>query len=160
MNLISFRKVKEEDKEWIDEFISNHWGSKFIVVHGWRYFPSDLPGFIAENSSGKVGLITYHIENSKCEIVTLNSIIEHKGIGTKLMKLVEEEAAINKCKSVWLITTNDNINAIRFYQRICYRITKIHLDAVAKSRELKPEIPMIGENGIPILDELEFVKYI
>jgi hypothetical protein len=55
-----------------------------------------------------------------------------------------------------LITTNDNIDAIRFYQRRGMRLVAVHRDAVDDARRAKPSIPMIGEYGIPIHDELEF----
>jgi GNAT superfamily N-acetyltransferase len=148
----------ESDKEWIYAFISEHWGSKEVVVHNTVFIPGKLNGFIAEENECNVGLVTYQIKDSSCEIVTLNSIIENKGIGRKLVKLVEEEAIKHKCGSVWLITTNDNLKAVKFYQKIGYRLVKVYPDAVDNSRMIKPEIPLIAENGIPIRDELKFEK--
>ena len=59
---------------------------------------------------------------------------------------------------MWLVTTNDNLRALAFYQRRGFRIIAVHTDAVARSREAKPEIPAVGDNGIPILDEIELEK--
>jgi Acetyltransferase (GNAT) family len=59
------------------------------------------------------------------------------------------------CRRVWLITTNDNLRALRFYQRRGFRLVAVHPDALARSRELKPSIPEIGLDGIPLRDELE-----
>ena len=156
----AFRKVEQSDKDWIDSFITEHWGSNIVVVNGCEYFPSQLEGFIASHHSEKIGLITYLIHDLRCEIITLNSIIEGRGIGSRLLKLTENEAVKNNCKSIWLITTNDNLHAIEFYQKLGYSLIKVHKNAVEISRELKPEIPQIGYNGIPITDELEFVKNI
>ncbi len=153
-----FRSIVNSDKDWIDNFIAELWGSNEVVVHNTLYIPSVLKGFIAEENRKKIGLITYQISNSDCEIVTLNSLLENKGIGTKLVKLVEEEAIKNNCNSVWLITTNDNLNAIKFYQRIGYHLAEVFPNAVENSRKIKPEIPLIADNGIPIRDELKFEK--
>ena len=56
---------------------------------------------------------------------------------------------------LWLITTNDNVDALRFYQRRGFRLVAIDRDAVERSRAtLKPGIPRTGLHGIPIRDEL------
>lgn len=153
---ITFRKILDNDKGWINEFIKSHWGSKQIVVYKKVYIPSELDGYIAIKKTEKIGLITYQIKNRNCEIVSLNSVIENKGIGTKLVKLVIKKAKKLESKKIWLITTNDNIKAIYFYQKLGFQLIKVHLNAVAESRKLKPQIPFKSETGVPIRDELEF----
>ena len=101
-------------------------------------------------------MITYNIENDECEIATLDSKIGNKGLGTKLIELVIDRARENHCKRVWLITTNDNIHAIRFYQRRGFEWVGFHKDAMEVSRKLKPEIPKLGNDNIPIKHEIEF----
>jgi len=154
--IIKYRKVSEKDKEWIESFIKSSWGSDLIVVHYDIYYPRELKGFIAELNGQKAGLVTYKIKNEVCEIITLNSIIENKGIGSELVKLVIEEAKIGNCKKVCLTTTNDNSRAINFYRKLGFYISAIRKNAVAGSRRIKPEIPFRNENGIPINDEIEF----
>jgi ribosomal protein S18 acetylase RimI-like enzyme len=63
---------------------------------------------------------------------------------------------MNRCSRVWLVTTNDNTYAIRFYQKQGFNICNIYLNTINKSRELKPEIPLKGFDDIPILHEIEF----
>lgn len=158
MNLsrFTFRRIEQSDRIWIDGFITNHWGSNIVVVHNNSYTPSQLNGYIACEGEEKIGLITYKIQNAECEIVTLNTLVENHGIGKKLVGLVEKEAKENNCKRVWLITTNDNLRAIGFYQKIGYQLINVYPNAVERSRILKPEIPLIANNGIPIRDELKF----
>ena len=103
-----------------------------------------------------VGLITYLIENSECEICSLNSFVENKGIGSKLISEVKKVAQDNDCARLKLVTTNDNIRAIEFYQRRGFVFSKIYVDSMKNARKLKPEIPMYADNGLPIRDELEF----
>jgi RimJ/RimL family protein N-acetyltransferase len=158
MKNTSYRKlINDEDRKWVKNLIKKYWGSEKVVVHGAIYYPSELEGFIAENKSEKQGLITYNIENGSCEIITLNTIVENTGIGTNLVKLVIDEARLRECDKVWLITTNDNLRAIDFYRKLGFILSRVYPDAVANSRKIKPEIPLIGENGVPIRDELEFV---
>lgn len=64
------------------------------------------------------------------------------------------------CYVVVLITTNDNINAIRFYQKRGFDMAHLFHNALDVSRKLKPEIPLIGENSIPLQHEIEFERFI
>jgi GNAT superfamily N-acetyltransferase len=97
-------------------------------------------------------------ENS-CEVLTLHAADQWRGAGTALIEEVERIALDSGCRRVWLITTNDNIHGLRFYQRRGFRLAALHAGAVDRSREsLKPEIPVVGEHGIPIRDELELEK--
>lgn len=102
------------------------------------------------------GVVTYRIENEECEITSLNSFEENRGIGTALIKEVLDVAQKSNCKRVWLITTNDNIEAIRFYQKKGFDLKAVHINAIELSRKLKPSIPLTGMYGIPIKHELEF----
>jgi ribosomal protein S18 acetylase RimI-like enzyme len=102
-----------------------------------------------------VGLITYEIVGDRCEIITLNSLAEGKGVGSALINAVRKIAIKAKCKRLWLITTNDNTAALRFWQKRGFKISAFHRNAVEQSRQLKPEIPLTGNNGIPIRDEIE-----
>ncbi len=152
---LEIRPVTPQDREWIKAFIEREWGAEFVVGHGQRYFPAELPGFLALQAGEKVGLITYSIEGKECEIITINSLKESLGIGTKLIDYVKLEAQQTGCRRVWLITTNDNVDALRFYQQRGFSIATIHKNAVTEARKLKPNIPLIGNFGIPITDEIE-----
>jgi GNAT superfamily N-acetyltransferase len=143
------------DREWISQFMLEHWGSNKVVSRGVVYYPQDLPGFVATDESEKVGLVTYDITGSYCEIVTIDSVRPFSGVGTALIEAVKNIALQSGCKRLWLITTNDNMNALRFYQKRGFEIVAIHRNALDISRKLKPEIPLIGNDGIPLRDEIE-----
>jgi N-acetylglutamate synthase-like GNAT family acetyltransferase len=149
------RPVDSSDREWISETIAERWGSEVVVVHQTVYTPSVLPGFIAVHKGKRVGLITYHIQKGECEIVSLDSLIPSIGIGTNLIDSVLKAARDSNCQRVWLITTNDNLSALRFYQRRGFHMVAIYTKAVDEARKIKPEIPFLGENGITIQDEIE-----
>ena len=114
-----------------------------------------MSGFIAEDQEAPVGLVTYRIDGDQCEIVSLDSLVEGRGVGSALVAAVTEATTKYGCKRLWLITTNDNTAALRFYQKLGFRLVAVYRDAVYKSRELKPEIPVIGMDGISIRDEVE-----
>jgi len=102
-----------------------------------------------------VGLLTYRIADGECEIVTLDAIVQGSGVGSLLIDAVRALARQRGCKRVWLITTNDNAAAQRFYENRGFRTAAVHSNALTESRKLKPEIPELGIDGIPIRDEIE-----
>ena len=140
---------------WIEALLREHWGSIIQVTRGRLHDASGLAGYVALYDQERTGLITYRAEGNACEIVTLNSLVEGRGIGTALVQAVREAALEAGCKRLWLITTNDNLTALRFWQKRGFSLMRVHRNAIADSRRLKPEIPLTGEHGIPIRDEIE-----
>ncbi len=153
---MEYVNIDESNKDLVKKLFIENWGAPIIVSRGRIHNSEELSGFIAISDNSVKGLITYIIDDSQCEIVSLDSFEENQGIGTTLINKVIETADMNKCKRVWLVTTNDNTNAIRFYQKRGFYISNIYLNAVKRSRELKPEIPLKGFDDIPILHEIEF----
>jgi N-acetylglutamate synthase-like GNAT family acetyltransferase len=153
---IKIRKIKQRDRPWIEKIFKTNWGSDFVITKGEVAHCQELDGFIAEMSGKKEGLITYRVRGGELEIMSLNSLVKEKGTGTALINRTIGFAKKTKIKRIWLITTNDNINAIKFYQRRGFKIVRVYPGAVNLSRRLKPSIPEIGDHGIPISDEIEF----
>lgn len=155
MSLFTIYPITPHDRAWIRSILREHWGAVEVVSRGRIASADQLPGFIARKEGAAVGLITYRIEADQCEIITINSLIHGNGIGSALIDTVRQEAIASGCHRLWLITTNDNLPALGFYQKRGFRLAAIHRDAIKVSRELKPQIPLIGLDGIPIRDELE-----
>jgi GNAT superfamily N-acetyltransferase len=156
-NLV-LRALSSTDSDRVSRFITEHWGADIVVAHGIIYKPSDFPGFVAFHEGAEhnwLGLITYKIYADQCEIITINSLRPTTGLGTALLKAVQQVAIEVRCKRLWLITTNDNLDALRFYQKRGFVLVAVYRSAVNRSRELKPEIPEIGAYGIPLRDEIE-----
>ena len=143
------------DRDWVRRKIIAAWGAETIVVHETVYHPAELPGFIAEAEGEIAGLLTYHLEGEACEIVTLDAWRTGLGVGTALIETVKQAAGREKCRRLWLVTTNDNLPALRFYQKRGFVIAAVHVNSIEKDRRLKPEIPLTGMDGIPIRDEIE-----
>jgi DNA-3-methyladenine glycosylase I len=133
----------------------DHWGAELMIAHGEQLYPAEYPGFVAESGADVIGLVTYTLRGDECEILSLDSLVEGQGIGSALIEAVRRVAIENGARRLWLITTNDNINALRYYQKRGFELVKIHRHAVNESRKLKPSISLIGESGIPIRDEIE-----
>jgi hypothetical protein len=55
---------------------------------------------------------------------------------------------------VQLVTTNNNLRALAFYQKRVFRLVRLVPGAVEQSRKLKPSIPQVDAAGLPIRDEL------
>ena len=151
---MTVRPLGDGDHEWAVAKLRELWGDG-VVSRGRMHDPAELPGFLAEEDGQPAGLLTYRIDGGDCEVVTINAFPRGAGAGTALMEAVAAAARDAGCRRVWLITTNDNLRALRFYQRRGFRLSALHRDALARSRELKPSIPEIGLDGIPLRDELE-----
>lgn len=150
------RALANEDRLWVEAFATEHWGSDKMVVHAEIFTISQMPGFAAEKDGAIAGLVTYHIANYECEILSLDSLTPGIGIGTALIKAVRGFAIQQGCRRLFLATTNDNIDAILFYQKRGFELAKVRPGAVNASRLIKPEIPRVGYYGLPIRDEIEF----
>ncbi len=157
---MNIEAIQKEKKEKVISFFKEHWGSSEMVISSGIYQCENLNGFIYEEDQQIIGLVTYVMKIDEIEIISLDSIHEGKGIGTALIEKVENLAKQKQIKIITLVTTNDNLNALRFYQKRGYRITSIIPNAVNEARKIKPSIPLTGNYGIPLNDELELNKII
>jgi Acetyltransferase (GNAT) family. len=151
--------VERLPKQKIRDFFQKHWGSTEMVISSGVYDCSELDGLAVTNAEGEIiGLITFVIREGECEIISLDSLEEGKGIGTTLIREVEKKAIETHCRLMKLMTTNDNLPALRFYQKRGFVLSRVIPNAVEEARKRKPEIPFIGHEGIPIRDEIELIK--
>jgi crotonobetainyl-CoA:carnitine CoA-transferase CaiB-like acyl-CoA transferase len=116
----------------------------------------DLPGFGAWRNGRLVGVATYSA--SELAAIAVTSDQHGTGVGGALVEAVIAAMRDEGCDEVWLVTTNDNLDAIRLYQRHGFRFAELHAGGVDRARALKPEIPAIGQNGIEMHDELVFKR--
>jgi ribosomal protein S18 acetylase RimI-like enzyme len=147
--------LSQEHRAWADKLIQDHWGSGEIVTRGKVHDTSGLPGFVALRDGRPVGLTTYRIEGGECEMISLDSLAERIGIGSALVEAVMREASSRGCTRLWLITTNDNAAAVRFYQKRGFHLVAVHRNALEETRRLKPCLPRVGLDEIPLRDEIE-----
>lgn len=158
--LFQIRPLSTEDRNWVAHFLDKHWSSTKVVSRGQAYYAHLLPGFTAEildapEDAPPAGLITYNIVGKDCEILTLNSLQTGTGIGTALINAVKQAAKEAECKRLWLVTTNDNLDALRFFQKREFELVAVHRNALSNARKMKPQIPLVGKDDIPLRDEIE-----
>ncbi len=149
------RTFEPEDRSWALELMRERWGSEVVVNRGKARDASLLEGFVAELEGERVGLATYETRGAESELITLDSVQEGVGIGSALVAAVANAAWRQECRRLSVVTTNDNVRALGFYQRRGFVLTALRKGAVEKSRRIKPEIPELGCDDIPIRDELE-----
>lgn len=153
---ISIRDIEPADSEYVRTYLMQHFGYTRVVSRGVMHQANELPGLIALYDGVPRALLTYSHKRNELEVVTLHAAIPGLGLGSRLLEAARKRAYDLGCRRLWLITTNDNEPAMRFYQRRGLRIAAIHCGAIAESRKLKPEIALVGIGGRPIEDEIEF----
>lgn len=153
--MISVRRLTVDDLPRLRTVWKENWGDEFVVAHGVIFYPDTLDGFIALDDDEWIGAITYAFSENECEIISLDSVREGIGVGTMLIQKVVEEAHEKDCRRIFIITTNDNLKALSFYQKRGFELVAVHRGAVNESRKIKPGIPLIGANNIPLRDEIE-----
>ena len=152
---MTVRPVQDGDRPTVEWLTTQLWGAPEVVVHEGVFYPATLPGFIAERAGRIAGLVTFDVRPGVLEIVTINALDLYAGIGTMLIEAVRAEAKRLGCHQVMLTTTNDNIGALRFYQRRGFHLAAVRPGAVDRTRQRKPEIPRTGDFGIPLRDEID-----
>jgi GNAT superfamily N-acetyltransferase len=153
--MTSIRRLTHDDLPRLREFWNEHWGGEEMITRGNVYRPEQLDGFAIEDGNEWIGLLTFFIKDKECEVTSLDSLREGQGVGSKLINAVLGEARKQNCGRVFLITTNDNMQALRFYQKRGFELVAVHRGAVNESRKIKPSISLIGNDGIPLRDEIE-----
>ncbi len=151
----SIEPLVSTDRSQVEQICRTYWGDAMVVAHGVIFHPAELPGFKAVQADRIVGLLTYNLVGENCEIIALASLQESMGIGTALIDTVRDTARRAHARRLWLITTNDNLHALRFYQKRGFELVAIHRHAMDESRKIKPQIPLVGADGIPLRDEIE-----
>ena len=159
---MKIRAKEPKDQPWIEQLLNERWaGEGRVVVHGETFDARTLPAIIAGEQEG---LATYQIRRANhltfAELITLDAVRAGRGVGTALIEGLLSKLRVEGANVLRVTTTNDNLDALRFYQRRGFRIIAVRLGAVDESRRIKPSIPAIGEYGIPIHDEIELERAI
>jgi N-acetylglutamate synthase-like GNAT family acetyltransferase len=153
---LTVRRAVAQDREAVDAIHEVTWGGPIVVGHGVSYDLRLLPTLVAVDAAGAVlGALAYHIGGDVLEVVSVASAgAGGEGAGSALLAAAADEARAAGLRRLWLITTNDNLPALRFYQRRGLRITAVAPGAVDEARRRKPAIPVTGNDGIELRDEL------
>jgi ribosomal protein S18 acetylase RimI-like enzyme len=149
--LIEVRPLDDQDRA----VVVGRWG-EVVVRRGESVAIDELPGFVAWLGRTRASMLTYAVRGDELEVVTLHSPLEGRGAARAVMGAAREAARAAGCRRLWLVTTNDNVRALAFYQLWGLELCAFRRGAVDETRRMfKPEIPLRAANGIPIAHELE-----
>ncbi|GIG86708.1 GNAT family N-acetyltransferase [Plantactinospora endophytica] len=155
MSQVLVRPAGPADRAAVDALHDRTWGGPYVIAHDVRYDLRELPTLIAVDGTGALlGTLAWHLAGTALEVVSIVADNSGNGVGTALLAGAAETARAHRADRVWLITSNDNLRALRFYQRRGLRIVAVDPGAVDRARLLKPSIPTVGTDGIPLHDEL------
>ena len=150
---MNIRRKSAHDDEWLRDVLVRDWGGTSIVVHGDEIDLSAFAGLIAGERDG----IAIFREEDPAELLLLSAFTKGAGVGSALVEAVIAALLERGARSLRVTTTNDNLDALRFYQRRGFRLVELRPGAVNAARRRKPSIPELGDHGIPLTDELDLV---
>jgi ribosomal protein S18 acetylase RimI-like enzyme len=156
---VDVREVRDDERAWLRATIEARWGDEIAVGRGRVWMLHELPALVAVDDSGeRVGVATYVVEGVVAELVSIDALRADAGVGRQLLDAVAATARAAGAERLLVMTTNDNLVALRFYQRNGFRLTELRPGAVDEARAiLKPSIPETGNDGIPLRDEIDLV---
>jgi len=150
------RQVDETIREKLQPILDETWGSPYLAINGKLWDSRTMQGFAAVSGDKVLGYLLYEFHSGLCEIMVLESVAQNIGIATSLIEKIKQTAKSSGVSKIIVQTSNDNTHALRFYQRRGFTMREVRLGALDEARRLKPTIPLIGEEGIPLRDEIEF----
>ena len=160
MREVAIRDLVPADEATLARLLDAELGGRNQARLGEMHDVLALPGFCARVGDRILGVATYALDENRAELAAIAVSRDHRfaGIGSALIEAVATEVAAQGARELWLVTTNDNVDALRLYQRRGFRLARLHARAISRARELKPTIPTTGRYGIPMSDELILVR--
>jgi GNAT superfamily N-acetyltransferase len=155
---LELRPLEDAERPWLEQLLDERWGGAAVLLRGELHDLRGASAVVAVRDGELVGVFTYVVRGDECEITSIDSLAERQGIGTALLQEAGRIARLHGCRRLHLTTTNDNLDALRFYQKRGFVLSGLRRDAITAGRRLKPSISWIGEHGIPIRDELELER--
>jgi ribosomal protein S18 acetylase RimI-like enzyme len=149
------RPLTAADRRWVRTSLVRDWSSTTVARRGELVDAAGLPGYVAELGGRRAGLALVDVRGEELEVVAISATRRRSGVGRALLERCLAEARERRCRRLWLVTTNDNVGALAFYQRCGLDLRALHRNAVQAARVLKPSIPLRGVAGVPVDHELE-----
>jgi ribosomal protein S18 acetylase RimI-like enzyme len=158
--MVKVRALAEADIDSAEALLDAEVGGRMQARLDEVHDVLELDGFGAWDGDVLVGVATYGVDAARAELAAIAVRADRRleGVGSMLIAAVVDAATAAGARELWLVTTNDNVDAIRLYQRRGFRLTELRAGAVDRARSRKPAIPELGEYGIPMHDELVLTR--
>ena len=154
---MTVRPLRADERAWLRETLAARWGGEEVLGRGRAWRPGELAALVAIEDGEPVGVATYEVTGEEAELVTLDALRPGRGAGRALVDAVAAAARDAGARRLTVMTTNDNLRALRLYQRAGFRLAELRPGAIDRARARKPSIPLVGDDGIPIRDEIDLV---
>ena len=147
------------DQPWATRFLDNHLGGRHQARRG--EILDVLAAGLGLVAGDGVGLLTYRVEADAIELTAVAAVPRGQGTGTALVEALVDLAPATGAGRIWVVTTNDNLDALAFYQRRGFRLSAVRTGAIDEARRtIKPALPVVGEHGIEMHDEIELTRLV
>lgn len=155
---VEIRPAGPDDEAWVAATLQQRWGGR-VVAREEQFDLIGLPAIVAWTEGRRVGVATLRRDTAgDPELMSLDSLEAGRGVGSALIEAACDWARSLGARRLRVVTTNDNLRALSLYQRLGFRLVALRSGAVQRARRIKPSIPEVGANGIPIHDELELAR--
>jgi ribosomal protein S18 acetylase RimI-like enzyme len=136
------RAAGAADRAWVVAAAREVLGSEHQAASHRQFHVLDVDVLIAARDGEPTGFLSWEIDGTTCEALAIACTTRGAGAGSALMDALHELAAACGCEHVRVVTTDTNIGAQRFYERLGYRLRERRVGAVDECRRLyKPSIP-------------------
>jgi GNAT superfamily N-acetyltransferase len=152
------RPLRTDERAWLGELLAERWGGELIVGRGLVWRLDELSALVAFDVNERVGVATYTIDRDRAQLVTLDALREGAGVGRALIEAVVQAAQDHGAAELLVMTTNDNLRALKLYQRAGFALHELRPGAIEQARRVKPSIPQRGHDGIPVRDEIDLIR--
>jgi ribosomal protein S18 acetylase RimI-like enzyme len=154
---VTVRPLVPGDLDWATESLAMGLGGRLQARRGELIDVLEGEALVATRGGERVGLLTWRPDGpGRVEVSALLALVPRAGVGTALVRGLGDRAASVGAPEIRVTTTNDNLAALAFYQRLGFRLVELRAGAVDSARgSLKPSIPELGADGLPLRDELE-----
>lgn len=151
-----FHEITPDNRRTVNEFLKEHWYATTMVLRGDILDMTRAEGFFLEEEGAILALLTYRFDGTIFEILSLDSLRENEGTGTQMVDEAIRRAKTLGAKKLVVLTSNDNMRAMAFYQKRGFDLARLYRNGLDAARRLKPDIPTVGRDNIPLRHELEF----
>ena len=150
------KKASSQDRGEIKRLVQLFWGEQEQLTFDITFKVSELPAYVAKKEGKVVGFVSFAELHDDLTVVALGIIPEYQGVGVgrRLVASAEKEAKRLKKKRILVSTSNDNLPALAFYQRLGFQIYEVKPNAIAE----KHGKVLKGIGNLPVRDELRLQK--